>query len=80
MLILDFSYLLSRHKGLPNVPVIIGVLILIYTFRRTTIGRRIYALGGNRLAAQLSRIRTERLTFLTSSIWACLPVSSLPPV
>ena len=44
-----------------------GVLILIYAFvtTRMTIGRRIYALGGNRLAAQLSGIRTERLTFLT---------------
>jgi putative multiple sugar transport system permease protein len=30
-----------------------------------TIGRRIYALGGNRLAAQLSGIRTERLIFAT---------------
>ena len=32
---------------------------------RTTIGRRVYAMGGNKLAAQLSGIRTERLTFLT---------------
>src|SRR5580658_10051255 len=44
-----------------------GVLILLYTFvtTRMTIGRRIYAMGGNRLAAQLSGVRTERLTLLT---------------
>jgi putative multiple sugar transport system permease protein len=44
-----------------------AVLASIYAFltTRTTIGRRIYALGGNRKAAQLSRINTERLTFLT---------------
>ena len=67
VLILGFSYLLAWNKGLPNVLVIMGVLVLLYTFitTRTTIGRRIYAMGGNRLAAQLSGIRTERLTFFT---------------
>ena len=66
-LILFFSYKLAWNKGLPNVLIIMGVLIIVYTFvtTRTTIGRRIYALGGNRLAAQLSGIRTDRLTFLT---------------
>ena len=66
-LILGFSYLLASNKGLPNVLVIMGVLILAYTFltTRMTIGRRIYAMGGNALAARLSGIRTERLTFLT---------------
>jgi putative multiple sugar transport system permease protein len=67
LLILFFSYQLSLYKGLPEVLVIMGVLTLIYAFMTTrmTIGRRIYALGGNRLAAQLSGIRTERLTFFT---------------
>jgi putative multiple sugar transport system permease protein len=67
LLILFFSYQLASYKGLPEVLIIMGVLILIYAFvtTRMTIGRRIYALGGNRLAAQLSGIRTERLTFLT---------------
>ena len=66
-LILGFSYLLAGNKGLPNVLVIMGVLVLLYTFvtTRMTIGRRIYAMGGNRLAAQLSGVRVERLTFLT---------------
>jgi putative multiple sugar transport system permease protein len=67
ILIVGFSYLLAGNKGLPNVLVIMAVLILVYMFvtTRMTIGRRIYAMGGNRLAAQLSGIRTERLTFLT---------------
>ena len=67
VIILGFSYLLASYKGLPNVLIIMGVLILLYTFltTRMTIGRRIYALGGNRLAAQLSGIRTDRLTFMT---------------
>jgi putative multiple sugar transport system permease protein len=67
MLILFFSYQLASYKGLPEVLVIMGILTLAYGFvtTRMTIGRRIYALGGNRLAAQLSGIRTDRLTFLT---------------
>jgi putative multiple sugar transport system permease protein len=67
LLIVGLSYLLASYRGLPNVLVIMGALILLYMFvtTRMTIGRRVYALGGNRMAAQLSGIRTERLIFLT---------------
>lgn len=67
ILMIGFSYLLASYRGLPNVLIIMGALILLYMFvtTRMTIGRRIYALGGNRMAAQLSGIRTERLIFLT---------------
>ncbi|WP_409525813.1 multiple monosaccharide ABC transporter permease [Nitrincola sp. MINF-07-Sa-05] len=65
--IVYMSWLLSTYRGLPNVLIIMAVLIAAYTFltNRTTIGRRIYALGGNVKAAKLSGINTERLTFLT---------------
>ncbi|MGO2512913.1 multiple monosaccharide ABC transporter permease [Marinomonas polaris] len=65
--IIYLSYLLSTYRGLPNVLMSMAVLIAIYTFltNSTTIGRRIYALGGNEKAAKLSGINTERLTFLT---------------
>ncbi len=61
------AYKLSTFRGLPNVLVTMGVLTVIYAFvtEHTTVGRRIYALGGNEKAAKLSGIRTERLTFLT---------------
>ena len=67
ILIIAFCYLLASYRGLPNVLITMGALILLYMFvtQRMTIGRRIYALGGNRMAAQLSGIRTERLIFLT---------------
>jgi putative multiple sugar transport system permease protein len=60
-------WLLSTYKGLPNVLILMAVLILIYQFvtNRTTIGRRIYALGGNEKAARLSGVNTSRLSFLT---------------
>jgi putative multiple sugar transport system permease protein len=61
------SYQLATYKGLPNVLMVMILLIAIYAFatRQTTIGRRIYALGGNEKAAKLSGINTERLTFIT---------------
>ena len=60
-------YLLSTYKGLPDVLILMAGLILIYQFvtNRTTIGRRIYALGGNEKAARLSGVNTPRLSFLT---------------
>jgi putative multiple sugar transport system permease protein len=65
--IVYFAWLLSSYKGLPNVLVVMVVLILGYDFitRRSTIGRRIYELGGNEKAARLSGINTERLSFYT---------------
>ncbi|HSI41496.1 MAG TPA: multiple monosaccharide ABC transporter permease [Xanthobacteraceae bacterium] len=65
--IIYFTYLIASHRGLPNVLVIMLVLIALYGFitTRTTIGRQIYAVGGNEKAAKLSGIKTERLTFLT---------------
>jgi putative multiple sugar transport system permease protein len=64
--IVYLSWLLSSYKGLPNVLIVMSVLIVAYDFvtRRTTIGRRIYALGGNEKAARLSGIKTERLAFM----------------
>ncbi len=65
--ILFLGYSLSTYRGLPNVLIVMLVLIAIYSFvtRRTTIGRRIYAMGGNEKATKLSGINTERLSFLT---------------
>lgn len=64
--ILYITWLLATFRGIPNVLVTMGVLIVLYMFltNSTTIGRRIYAIGGNEKAAKLSGIKTERLTFL----------------
>lgn len=64
-LLVYFSYLLASYKGLPNVLVVMALLIVLFDFvtSRTTIGRRIYAMGGNEKAAKLSGIKTERLSF-----------------
>lgn len=60
------ALLISSHRGMPNVLIIMAVLISAYAFltNRTVIGRQIYAVGGNRHAAKLSGVKTEQLTFL----------------
>jgi putative multiple sugar transport system permease protein len=75
--IVYFSYMLASYKGLPNVLIVMVLLMLAYDFitHRTTIGRRIYALGGNEKAARLSGIKTERLTlfaFVNMGVLAAL--------
>jgi putative multiple sugar transport system permease protein len=65
--IVAFTYMLALYKGLPNVLIVMFLLMVLYTFvtSRTTIGRRIYAVGGNEKAAKLSGIKTEAVTFYT---------------
>ncbi|MHA3117367.1 sugar ABC transporter permease [Acinetobacter sp. ANC 4635] len=63
--IIAFSYVLALYQGMPIVLIIMGILVAFYTFimNKTTIGRRIYAVGGNAKAAKLSGIKTERVIF-----------------
>ncbi|WP_421914513.1 multiple monosaccharide ABC transporter permease [Mesorhizobium sp.] len=65
-LALFLVYEFASYRGLPVVLLVMGVLISLFVFvtKRMTIGRRIYAMGGNPKAAQLSGINTERLTLL----------------
>ena len=51
--------------GTPIVLVIIGVLVVAYSFLmgRTVFGRHIYAIGGNRAAAALSGVNTRKVDF-----------------
>jgi putative multiple sugar transport system permease protein len=65
-LLVGLAWLMASYRGLPNVLVIMFALMVAYDFvtTRTTIGRRLYALGGNEKAARLSGIKTQRLAFL----------------
>lgn len=63
--IMAFTYVVAEHNGLPLVGVLLIALIVGYAFvmRSTTMGRRVYAVGGSERAAALSGIRTKRTTF-----------------
>jgi putative multiple sugar transport system permease protein len=59
------SYWLASFRGLPIIFVIIGLLIVAYSFftQRTIPGRYLYAMGGNEKAAKLSGIDTNKVLF-----------------
>jgi putative multiple sugar transport system permease protein len=75
--VMGLCYLMASYKGFPNVLVLLFVLIAGYSFvtTTTTIGRRIYAMGGNEKAARLSGVNTKRLliyTFINMGVLAAL--------
>lgn len=66
MLVLFVAYLLASYRGTPIVLIILGVLAVVYSavMARSVFGRHVYAIGGNLGAAQLSGVKTQRITFL----------------
>jgi putative multiple sugar transport system permease protein len=60
-----FAYSLAGYKGIPITLILLAVLVLVYgiVMNRTVFGRHIYAIGGNRHAAELSGIKTRRVDF-----------------
>lgn len=60
-----FVYWLSLYSGIPSILVLLAVIFLIYNFftTQTVYGRHLFAMGGNRKAAELSGINTKRLLF-----------------
>jgi putative multiple sugar transport system permease protein len=63
--IMAFSIVFALYRGIPNILVLLGCLIVFYHFvtTKTVQGRHIYALGGNVKAAKLSGIKTEQVMF-----------------
>lgn len=60
-----YTIKLAMYSGLPTVLSIMLVLILLYTFitSKMVVGRQIYAVGGNKKAAALSGIKTDKVMF-----------------
>ena len=58
----------------PISGIILGVLVLFYSFvtRNTIFGRHIYAVGGNKLAAELSGVKSKHVNFLVMMNMAIL--------
>lgn len=62
-----FFAILAQYRGIPTVLIILGILLICYTYftTKTVMGRHLYALGGNEKAARLSGVKTNRLLFLS---------------
>ena len=61
-----FALALASFKGIPITLIVLAVLVLVYGIitNRSVFGRHIYAIGGNRHAAELSGVKTRRVDFL----------------
>lgn len=61
-----FAYALASYKGIPITLIVLAVLVMIYgvIMNRSVFGRHIYAIGGNRHAAELSGVKARRVDFL----------------
>ncbi|MGV8884555.1 MAG: multiple monosaccharide ABC transporter permease [Microbacteriaceae bacterium] len=59
------AYALASFKGLPVTLIVLAVLVLVYGVisKRSVFGRHIYAIGGNRHAAELSGVKTRKVDF-----------------
>ena len=63
--VLAVGYALATFKGIPVTLIILAVLVMIYGIvtNRSVFGRHIYAIGGNRHAAELSGVKTRKVDF-----------------
>ena len=66
IVIIAFMWRLAQYKGIPMILIWVAVIVLIYGYltSKTTVGRHLYAIGGNEKAAQLSGINTDQVYFI----------------
>lgn len=59
------TYVFASYQGYPIILILLGVIVAAYGFltNKTVAGRQVYATGGNRKAAELSGIKTKKITF-----------------
>ncbi len=65
IVILFLAYKLAGYKGIPTSLIWIVIVVLAYHYftTKTTMGRYLYAVGGNEKATQLSGINTKKVYF-----------------
>jgi putative multiple sugar transport system permease protein len=60
-----FGYQLAQSRGLPNVLILLAILVIAYGLvtQKSVFGRHVYAVGGNRHAAELSGVKVKKVYF-----------------
>ena len=68
------SFKLANYKGIPTalIWVILVLGVFAYVTKKTTLGRNLYAVGGNEKATRLSGINTNRVMFLAYTLMGFL--------
>lgn len=70
ILVTGFVLLMNAYNGIPNPVIILAVLFIIFNYisNRTVLGRRIYAIGGNKTASRLAGINIKTITLIVFAI------------
>lgn len=65
VVVVGATYVFAAYQGYPVILIILGVIVAVYSFftNKTVAGRQLYATGGNKKAAELSGIKTKKITF-----------------
>lgn len=66
LVVMWFTWQLANYNGLPIVLIILGALIIAYTFvtTKSVFGRNVYAIGGNLNAAILSGVKVKKVNLM----------------
>ncbi len=72
--VLYVTYKLAAYQGIPTslIWVLLVVIVFGYVTQKTTIGRDLYAVGGNKKAAQLSGVNVKKVYFFAYSFMGLL--------
>jgi len=70
LLILAFAVVMNAYQGIPNPVVIVLVLFFVFNYvtNKTVFGRRVYAIGGNKMASRLAGINIKRTTLIVFAL------------
>jgi D-xylose transport system permease protein len=70
LLILAFVVVMNAYQGIPNPVVIVLVLFFVFNYvtNKTVFGRRVYAIGGNKMASRLAGINIKRTTLIVFAL------------
>ena len=74
VVVLYLTEKLAAYKGIPTslIWVLLVVIAFGYVTQKTTIGRDLYAVGGNKKAAQLSGVNVKKVYFFAYSLMGLL--------
>jgi len=83
LLIAGFIFMMNAYRGVPNPVVIVLVLFIVFNYlsNKTVFGRRIYAIGGNKMASRLAGINIRRVTLIVlanNGVMSAIAGISLP--
>ncbi|MCR4766556.1 MAG: sugar ABC transporter permease [Saccharofermentans sp.] len=72
--ILWFGYKLASYRGIPTAFIWIALILAIFAYitTKTTLGRNLYAVGGNEKATRLSGIDTRKVMFSAYTLMGVL--------